>query len=112
MNLYHQEPIESGADRTCLNPIVKEALVPNSQQVLHSALPFDFQWDHFVDVINNKQEPLCTIDDIIYALLFIEALIKSLNSCLPELIEDVKNIQPDFDSLGLDESVSTYLKTN
>lgn len=111
-NLYHQKPIESVEERNWLGPIVKESLIEDRDLVLHSALPFDFQLDHFVEVINNNREPACTANDGMSALLCIDALIRSINSGLPETVEDLENIQPDYDSLGLDETISTYLKSS
>mmetsp|Transcript_2013 Transcript_2013/g.2196 ORF Transcript_2013/g.2196 Transcript_2013/m.2196 type:complete len:394 (-) Transcript_2013:20-1201(-) len=112
LNLYHQKHIKNTEDKSWLSTVVKEPLISNRQQTLHSALPFDFQLDHFVDVINNKKEPFCTADDGISAFLCIDALIRSLKSGLPELVEDASNILPNYDSLGLDEDNPTLLKLN
>ena len=112
LNLYHQKSIKIPEDKSWLSPVVKEALVSNREQALHSTLPFDFQLDHFIDVINNKQEPFCTAEDGMSALLCIDALIKSLKSGLPELVEDVNHILPNYDSLGLDEANPVLFKHN
>lgn len=64
-------------------------------------LPFDAQLDHFVDIIRGKADPLCTIDDGMSSLLCIDAILKSLATELPERVKSVKDIEPDFEALGV-----------
>lgn len=61
--------------------------------------PFDFQLDHFVNIINNSQVPSCTIDDGISALLVIESVKKSIETNKPQVIPDVTDIKPNFEAL-------------
>lgn len=105
-NLYHQTTSNNKHEKSWITPIIKENIIPDRQHTLHSALPFDFQLDHFVDVMTGKVEPFCNADDGMSALLCIDALIKSIESGLPQSVDDVESIDPDYDSLGLDDSSS------
>lgn len=102
MNLFHQPESSDDDESSWLAPIVREALVENRQESLNSVLPFDLQLDHFVNVIRGKVEPYCTADDGMSALLCIDAVLKSIETGIPQNVQHVKNILPDFKSLGLD----------
>lgn len=82
MTLFHQE------DSSWTNPIHESELNLDAEK-----LPFDSQLDHFVDLIRgNVDEPFCTIDDGISALLCIDAVMKSIETGMPVVVQDVKNI--------------------
>lgn len=100
LNLYHQ-PLEKEPSWNC--PVERTPLVDNRFETLFSNMPFDLQLDHFVDVIRGKQEPSCSANDGMAALLCIEAIIKSIDTGLPQLVKQVDDIKPDFSCLGLEK---------
>ncbi|KAK6201588.1 oxidoreductase [Scheffersomyces amazonensis] len=98
LNLFHQDKSETDEKNSWLHPITKESLVKDIDE-LRGNLPFDNQLDHFIDVIKGKCEPLCTADDGISATLCINAVMKSIETGMPQPIDDIKSISPDYESL-------------
>lgn len=95
MTLYHQQ---GKAESTWTNPIHESELDLNVEK-----LPFDSQLDHFVDLIRgNVDDPFCTIEDGISALLCIDAVMKSIKTDMPVIVEDVKTIKANYNALGVD----------
>ncbi|EGW30131.1 uncharacterized protein SPAPADRAFT_63741 [Spathaspora passalidarum NRRL Y-27907] len=92
MTLFHQSHIKNS---TWLQPLTEEKIEFNREE-----LPFDSQLNHFVDVIRGNAEPYCCIDDGISALLCIDAVLKSIDTGMPVMVEDVKNIKPNDEALG------------
>ncbi|RLV89836.1 putative oxidoreductase YjhC [Spathaspora sp. JA1] len=63
--------------------------------------PFDLQLDHFVNLITGREtEVKCTGEDALRALLCIEAVMKSIETGMPQFVESVDSIQPDYDMLN------------
>lgn len=63
--------------------------------------PFDLQLEHFVNLITEEEtEVKCTGLDAVRALLCIEAVMKSMKSGIPEMVECVSNIQPNADLMA------------
>lgn len=57
--------------------------------------PFDLQVDHFVNLILGKeQEVQCSGEDALRALLCIEAVSKSIESGLPQMVPSIDTISP------------------
>lgn len=97
--LYHQS--EADSEHAWGKPLMKTTLI-GSRAELRETKPFETQLNHFVDVINGKSEPACTIDDGISALLCIDAVIRSLETGLPQTVETVEDIAADYSALGVD----------
>lgn len=102
MTLFHQPEARTNEENSWLNPISKYDLINDRQQTLYSKLPFDLQLDHFVSIIRGKQLPFCTADDGMSALLCIKAVSKSIKTGLPQYVQDIEDIKPNYDCLGLD----------
>ncbi|KAG7664746.1 uncharacterized protein J8A68_001701 [[Candida] subhashii] len=63
--------------------------------------PFDLQLDHFVNLITGSETVIkCTGEDALRALLCIEAVIKSIETGLPQYVDSVESIQPDYELLN------------
>ncbi|KAG2734417.1 hypothetical protein G9P44_002423 [Scheffersomyces stipitis] len=105
LHLFHQPEAVDDNTNSWLHPIEKEQLVENKLETLHSQMPFDLQLDHFVDVIRGRAEPLCSADDGMSALMCIDAVMKSVETGIPQYVEDIKNIIPDYEALGLDSDL-------
>lgn len=93
--LYQNKPGED----TWSDHIMSETLV--NKEVLRQQKPFDSQLNHFIDIINNNDVPKCNIDDGISALLVINSVKKSIQTGLPQVIPDISNIKPNFQSLKI-----------
>lgn len=98
MSLYHQ-PGEK--EELWLAPVERESLVEDRHETLYSTLPFDLQLEHFVEVIRGKAEPLCTADDGMASLLCIDAVLRSTETGLPQYVEEVLEVEPDYSVLGV-----------
>lgn len=79
--------------------IQSETLV--TKEKLRLQKPFDSQLNHFIDIINNNDAPKCNIDDGISALLVIDSVKKSIRTGLPQVIPDITDVKPDFQSLKI-----------
>lgn len=90
LTLFHQ-PGDKG-EESWLKPITKTALVED-RATLQASLPFDLQLDHFVQVIRGEADPCCTADDGITVLLCIDAVVRSIETGLPQMVEDIHNIK-------------------
>lgn len=101
LSLYHQPTATTDEEKSWLHPIKKESLVENRHETLYNQLPFDLQLDHFVEVIRGKEVPFCDADEGMSALLCIEAVMKSIETDLPQYVESVEDIKPNHDSLGI-----------
>ncbi|KAG7665008.1 uncharacterized protein J8A68_001473 [[Candida] subhashii] len=77
MTLYHQKNSPSWTKS------VNEEVV----KVDCGVMPFDLQLNHFVDVIEGKEDPKCCIEDGISALLCIKAVMKSMEIGMPVEVE-------------------------
>ncbi|KAF7580664.1 Oxidoreductase family, NAD-binding Rossmann fold protein [Clavispora lusitaniae] len=99
LTLYHQQDLPDHEHGW--NSPVSQTTLLNKRSHLRQLLPFDAQLDHFVDIIRGKADPLCTIDDGMSSLLCIDAILKSLATELPERVKSVKDIEPDFEALGV-----------
>ncbi|KAK6465916.1 oxidoreductase [Scheffersomyces coipomensis] len=118
LNLFHQaddkeeEQSTTTGDKSWLHPIEKKSLIDINE--LRTLQPFDLQLNHFVDIIRGKAEPLCTADDGISASLCIEAVLKSIETDIPQYIADMKSISPDYHALGYvhDKTVQATVTTN
>lgn len=95
LSLYHQK------EETWTSPVIKLSLVKDRHGVLYSQLPFDLQLDHFVDVIKGKLQPKCNSQEAMLALMCIDAVIKSIETGMPQHVECLDEVVPDFDSLAL-----------
>lgn len=63
--------------------------------------PFDLQLDHFINIINGDESIVkCTGEDALQALLCIDAVMKSIDTGLPQYVERVESVQPDLDLLA------------
>ncbi|EGW31389.1 putative oxidoreductase [Spathaspora passalidarum NRRL Y-27907] len=63
--------------------------------------PFDLQLEHFVNLITGREtEVKCTGEDALRALLCIEAVMKSIETGMPQYVESMDSIQPDYDMLN------------
>lgn len=83
LTLYHQPEL---AENTWTQPLTRTALV-DDRRAVRAVMPFENQLNHFVDVVQGKAAPACTIDDGISALLCVEAVVRSLETGLPQTIE-------------------------
>lgn len=101
LSLYHQPNATNDDELSWNYPIIKENLVEDRHKTLYSQLPFDLQLDHFVDVIKGKQEPFCNSDEGISVLLCIEAILKSIETDIPQYIQNTDDIKPNYESLGI-----------
>lgn len=101
--LYHQNA--NGDDKqeepSWLNPIQREKIIDDRNSQLYSQLPFDLQLNHFVDVIRGNQEPFCSAVDGMLSLLCIDAVLKSIETELPQRVDDFATIKPDYSALGV-----------
>lgn len=95
-NLYHQSSV-AATERSWAYPLEHTRLLED-QENIRKILPFDMQLKHFVDVVRGKQKPLCTIADGIQALLCVDAVLKSINTGMPQLVQklDEIDISPDL----------------
>lgn len=98
--LYHQSSLT--AEKRSWNENVEREYLLKDRLEIRKTKPFDSQLNHFVEVIRGKADPICPIDDGIRALLCIDAVIKSLESELPQYVEAVDDITPDFQAIGVD----------
>lgn len=98
--LYHQSGLNS-AQRSWHEPVERTPLIKDRRET-RKQRPFDGQLNHFVELIRGKTEPACTIDDGIRALLCIDAVIKSLESKLPQTVDEVDDILPDYEAIGVE----------
>lgn len=98
MSLYHQP---GRKEALWLAAVERESLVEDRHETLYSTLPFDLQLEHFLDVIRGKAEPLCTAEDGMAALLCIDAVLKSTQTGLPQYVEAVLEVEPDYTALGV-----------
>lgn len=101
LTLHHQPGAKTDEENSWLHPIVKEALVENRNETLYNQLPFDLQLDHFVEVIRGKKLPFCDADEGMSALLCIEAVMKSIETDIPQFVVSVDDIEPNYESLGI-----------
>lgn len=63
--------------------------------------PFDLQLNHFVNLINETESvSKCTGEDALRALLCIDAVIKSIETGLPQLVEPIESIDIDYDLMS------------
>ncbi|KAK6201146.1 putative oxidoreductase [Scheffersomyces amazonensis] len=63
--------------------------------------PFDLQLDHFVNIITGKESYVkCTGEDALQALLCIEAVMKSIQSGLPQFVKNIDQVQPNNELLN------------
>jgi myo-inositol 2-dehydrogenase/D-chiro-inositol 1-dehydrogenase len=63
--------------------------------------PFDLQLDHFINIINGDESMInCTGEDALRALLCIDAVMKSIDTGLPQYVENIESIQPDLELLA------------
>lgn len=97
MNLYHQQ---DRLEKSWTSPIQKQQVVADLEDI-RSVHPFDLQLEHFVNVIQDKEEPLCSANDGMQAQLCIDAVMKSIESGLPQTVPSVSTVSPDFKALGL-----------
>lgn len=106
--LYHQQLNGEckQEEPSWLNPIQRELVVKDRDLELHSHLPFDLQLNHFVDVIRGNVDPFCSAQDGMSSLLCIEAVLKSIETELPQRVSDCSTIKPDYESLGLKEKLN------
>lgn len=95
-SLYHQPEIKGWNTR-----VTKESLIDNRKDKLYSQLPFDLQLNHFIDVIRDKSDPFCTAEEGMSALLCIDAVIKSIETEMPQYVSNIKDVKPNFEALGL-----------
>ena len=98
--LYHQKD-GSQEKPSWLNPVLKEKLIQDKETELLSRMPFDLQLNHFIDVIRGNAEPLCTALDGVSSALCIDAVLKSIQTGLPQTVAEATSINPDFGSLGV-----------
>lgn len=62
--------------------------------------PFDLQLDHFVDLINGDDFNIkCTGEDALRALLCIDAVMKSIDTGMPQFVEDIESVPVNHDLL-------------
>lgn len=94
LNLFHQP--DTAGTGSWLNEFTTEKIV--DEGLLHEK-PFDLQLDHFVDVIKGKEEPFCTADDGISALLCIDAVLRSIETGLPQVVQSIDSVAADFSIL-------------
>lgn len=97
--LYHQSNLKY--EERSWNEPIKRTLLLGSLNDTRKLRPFDCQLSHFVEVIRGESKPACTIDDGIRALLCVDAVIKSLESELPQKVDSVSTIAPDFEAIGV-----------
>lgn len=75
LTLFHQDGVK---DSGWWKAITKESYGGNTE-----GIPFNLQMEHFAKVIRGEEEPRCTADDGIFAMLAIEAVVKSLETDMP-----------------------------
>lgn len=97
--LYHQPDVPED-EQSWNQPLQRTTLIGDRAE-LRQTMPFETQLNHFVDVIRGKVMPACTADDGISALLCIEAVTKSLKTGLPQSVQKVHDISPNFGALGV-----------
>lgn len=97
MHLYHQQHT---LEKTWNQPVIRERVSPHPE-VLRSKHPFDLQLDHFLNVINGSELPLCTAEDGIQAQLCINAVMNSIKTGLPQTIPSTSSIHPDYKALNI-----------
>lgn len=98
--LYHQKSLNV-VERSWNKPVDRTVLIDDKHEIRRTK-PFDTQLNHFVDVIRGKAVPACTIGDGIGALLCLDAVLQSLESELPQKVESIDDIVPDFAAIGVD----------
>lgn len=106
MTLYHQPDLK---ENSWTHPITRKSLLQDRNE-FKDIKPFDNQLNHFIDVIRGNSEPVCTIDDGISALLCIDAVVRSLESEIPVLVQSVDDIRPDFDAINVANPMLDRLK--
>lgn len=63
--------------------------------------PFDLQLDHFVGLINDTESvSKCLGEDALRALLCIDAVVKSIETGLPQLVEPIESIDIDYELMN------------
>lgn len=62
--------------------------------------PFDLQLDHFVQLINGTETDIkCSGEDALRALLCIDAVLKSIETGIPQFVNDLETISIDYEVL-------------
>lgn len=57
-------------------------------------MPFDLQLDHFIDLLRGYEKNVkCSGEDALMALLCIEAVIKSLNTGVPQIVQGIDEVR-------------------
>jgi len=97
--LYHQNNLDI-TERSWHSFVERRRLLKDTRET-RKTKPFDTQLNHFIDVIRGKAQPACTISDGIRALLCVDAVLKSIESDLPQKVDDVEAIAPDYDAIGV-----------
>ncbi|CAK9437968.1 uncharacterized protein LODBEIA_P23460 [Lodderomyces beijingensis] len=70
-------------------------------QDLHKIKPFDLQLEHFVNLLTNHETHVkCSGEDALRALLCIEAVQESIRTGMPQYVQDLDSIDPDFNLLN------------
>jgi len=99
LNLFHQPLALTDEENSWLYPLIKRPLVNDRNKTLYTKLPFDLQLQHFINVLNGSDIPSCTADDGISALLCIDAVARSIESGMPEIVQDPDKVVPDHTCL-------------
>lgn len=91
-------------------PSPPSSLDPNDQSPIHHSQPsksfekpkpFDLQLDHFVNLINETElTSKCSGDDALRALLCINAVLKSIKTGLPQLVESIDSVDLDIELIN------------
>ena len=70
--------VAEGAERGWACPVAEEN-VP----VDESLVPFEVQMEHFADVVEGKEKPLCTVEEAMRAVAVCDAVTRSLDTGMP-----------------------------
>lgn len=92
---------ELGMQTPLPSPKYHTNIFPQNMGTCEKPKPFDLQLDHFINLINGTETAvLCSGNDALKALLCIESVIHSIETGLPQFVEDIKSIEPNYDLLN------------
>lgn len=98
LQMAHEEVQQSASDSMLTPPPSLETKGGSMASLARNAKPepFDLQLEHFVNLITGVEtEVKCSGLDAVRALLCIEAVVKSIESGAPQMVQPVSSIQPN-----------------